>query len=60
MRGERLKKANKIAKKRAKRWPDATLPVGRYRKFNQTCSCPMCKKPRYKSKGQKKKRQRSE
>ena len=51
MRGERLKKANQIAKKRSGRWPGSDLPLGRYRKWNQTCSCPMCRRPRYKSKG---------
>lgn len=56
MRGERLKKANKIARKRACRWPGATLPVGKYRKWNQTCSCPACRSPKFKDKGKNKRR----
>jgi hypothetical protein len=60
MRGERLTKANEIAKKRARRrsrtWSFPDQVVGKYRKWNQTCSCPACKKLRYKSKSNIKRR----
>ena len=42
MRGERLETANRIAKKRAREWPQFTGPLGRFRKWNRTCDCPAC------------------
>ena len=57
MLGERLKRANKIASKRASRrdygyYYDLTK-VGLFRKWNGTCGCTMCtlSRPRYKDKG---------
>ena len=51
MLGERLQRANRIARKRMKRWAESELPLGRYRKWNQTCGCPICRKDRYSRKG---------
>lgn len=93
--GRRLKKANEIAKKRAKRIRDSGGPLftpeqlehlsrhppskkdrphrdveglafepGMFRKFNGTCSCPICKAAKadkkYKAKGAKKRQWREE
>lgn len=62
--GARLRKANEIARKRYERtyrywdgtWPyflknPPKEPVGRFRKWNGSCSCPGCRGPRYNSKG---------
>jgi len=46
MLGKRLEKANDIARKRARRWK-GVLPFHLFRKWNQTCSCWACRKPRY-------------
>lgn len=41
--GERLVRAKAIAMRRAKRRAIADIPTGRYRKWNQTCACHICK-----------------
>ena len=55
MRGIRLIIANRIAKKRANRDHDGLtwykMNWYKLRKWNGTCSCVFCKKPRYKDKG---------
>jgi len=42
MRGERLKTANKIAKKVSDNYGGQTIPVGRFRKVKVFCSNPFC------------------
>lgn len=58
MRGKRLIKANEIAKKRTNRDYDGLtwykMNWYKLRKWNGSCSCWACSKPRYKDKGSKK------